>query len=171
MERHQIIVANKMDMPESQKTWKEFKEEIGSQYDEFDELPQIFPISSLAHQGLDNLLETTTELLDKRQNSSCIQMKWYKKEVYYGFDNQPLTSVGDDDAAWVLSGEELELFQYDQFRSWWNGHEVLVNCVAWGLMKLFVRVEQKMAITAFGSVNLIWICELSVIPCGSKDSK
>mgnify|MGYP000727213514 CR=1 FL=1 len=67
MERPQIIVANKMDMPESQENLKEFKKKLAANYDEFDELPQIFPISSLAHQGLDNLLEATAEFV--RQNT------------------------------------------------------------------------------------------------------
>ena len=46
MERPQIIVANKMDMPEAEENLKEFKEKLAANYDEFDELPQIFPISS-----------------------------------------------------------------------------------------------------------------------------
>ena len=65
MERPQIIVANKMDMPEAEENLKEFKEKLAANYDEFEELPQIFPISSLAHQGLENLLEATAELLDQ----------------------------------------------------------------------------------------------------------
>ena len=41
MERPQIIVANKMDMPEAEENLKEFKEKLAANYDEFDELPQI----------------------------------------------------------------------------------------------------------------------------------
>ncbi len=44
MERPQIIVANKMDMPGAEENLKEFKEKLAANYDEFDELPQIFPI-------------------------------------------------------------------------------------------------------------------------------
>ncbi|MHC5792039.1 GTPase ObgE, partial [Streptococcus pyogenes] len=56
LERPQIIVANKMDMPEAKDNLEEFKKKLATSYDEFDELPMIFPISSLAHQGLENLL-------------------------------------------------------------------------------------------------------------------
>ena len=49
MERPQIIVANKMDMPGAEENLKEFKEKLAANYDEFDEVAQIFPISSLAH--------------------------------------------------------------------------------------------------------------------------
>ena len=97
MERPQIIVANKMDMP--------------ANYDEFDELPQIFPISSLAHQGLENLLEATAELLDETDEFLLYsEDDMEQEEVYYGFneDERPFEISRDDDASWVLSGEKLE---------------------------------------------------------------
>ena len=65
MERPQIIVANKMDMPESQENLEEFKKKLAENYDEFEELPAIFPISGLTKQGLATLLDATAELLDK----------------------------------------------------------------------------------------------------------
>ncbi|HHU5232635.1 TPA: GTPase ObgE, partial [Streptococcus agalactiae] len=59
MERPQIIVANKMDMPDSEENLAAFKEKLAANYDEFDDMPMIFPISSLAHQGLENLMDAT----------------------------------------------------------------------------------------------------------------
>ena len=112
MERPQIIVANKMDMPESQENLKIFKEKLAANYDEFDELPMIFPISSLAHQGLENLLEATAELLDKTPEFLLYDEAEFQDEdeVYYGFqdDEAPFDISRDDDATWVLSGEKLE---------------------------------------------------------------
>ena len=112
MERPQIIVANKMDMPESQENLKVFKEKLAANYDEFDELPMIFPISSLAHQGLENLLEATAELLDKTPEFLLYDEAEFQdeEEVYYGFqDDEAAFDISrDDDATWVLSGEKLE---------------------------------------------------------------
>ena len=112
MERPQIIVANKMDMPEAQENLKIFKEKLAANYDEFDELPMIFPISSLAHQGLENLLEATAELLDKTPEFLLYDEAEFQDEdeVYYGFqdDEAPFDISRDDDATWVLSGEKLE---------------------------------------------------------------
>lgn len=111
MERPQIIVANKMDMPESEENLKEFKEKLAANYDEFDELPMIFPISSLAHQGLENLLEATAELLDKTDEFLLYDESDYQEEeVYYGFnEDEPAFDISrDDDASWILSGEKLE---------------------------------------------------------------
>ena len=112
MERPQIIVANKMDMPESQENLTVFKEKLAANYDEFDELPMIFPISSLAHQGLENLLEATAELLDKTPEFLLYDEAEFQDEdeVYYGFqDDEAAFDISrDDDATWVLSGEKLE---------------------------------------------------------------
>lgn len=119
MERPQIIVANKMDMPESQENLKEFKKKLAANYDEFDELPKIFPISSLAHQGLDNLLEATADLLDKTPEFLLYtEEDMEDQEVYYGFDeDQPAFEINrDDDASWILSGDKLEkLFNMTNF--------------------------------------------------------
>lgn len=119
MERPQIIVANKMDMPESAENLATFKEKLAANYDEFDELPMIFPISSLAHQGLDNLLEATAELLDKTDEFLLYDESDYQEEeAYYGFNpDEPDFDISrDDDASWILSGDKLEkLFTMTNF--------------------------------------------------------
>ena len=111
MERPQIIVANKMDMPEAEENLKIFKEKLTANYDDFEEMPMIFPISSLAHQGLENLMEATAELLAKTDEFLLYtDDDMIDEEVYYGFapDERPFEISRDDDAAWVLSGEKLE---------------------------------------------------------------
>ncbi|HHD5882757.1 TPA: GTPase ObgE, partial [Streptococcus pyogenes] len=111
MERPQIIVANKMDIPEAQENLKAFKKKLAAQYDEFDDLPMIFPISSLAHQGLENLLEATAELLAKTDEFLLYdESDLVDEEAYYGFaeTEKDFEITRDDDATWVLSGEKLE---------------------------------------------------------------
>lgn len=111
MERPQIIVANKMDMSEAEENLQEFKKKLAADYDEFEDLPMIFPISSLSHQGLENLLEATAELLDKTDEFLLYsEDELAQEEVYYGFDEEqkPFEISRDDDATWVLSGEKLE---------------------------------------------------------------
>lgn len=118
MERPQIIVANKMDMPEAADNLKEFQEKLAANYDEFDELPQIFPISGIAHQGLENLLEATAELLEKTPEFLLYDASDFQEEVYYGFNpDEPAFDISRaDDASWILSGEKLEkLFTMTNF--------------------------------------------------------
>ena len=118
MERPQIIVANKMDMPESQENLVEFKKKLAENYDEFEELPAIFPISGLTKQGLATLLDATAELLDKTPEFLLYDESDMEEEAYYGFDEEEKAFEinRDDDATWVLSGEKLmKLFNMTNF--------------------------------------------------------
>ena len=56
-ERPQIIVANKMDMPESEENLKAFKEKVGSDV-------KIFPISAISRKGLQELLFAIADMLE-----------------------------------------------------------------------------------------------------------
>ncbi|HGA2298033.1 TPA: GTPase ObgE [Streptococcus agalactiae] len=111
MERPQIIVANKMDMPDSEENLAAFKEKLAANYDEFDDMPMIFPISSLAHQGLENLMNATAELLANTEEFLLYdETDMQEDEAYYGFneDERPFEITRDDDATWVLYGDKLE---------------------------------------------------------------
>lgn len=57
LKRPQIIVANKMDLPNALENLEVFKSKLKEDY-------QIVPISSFTHQGLDDLLYKTADLLD-----------------------------------------------------------------------------------------------------------
>lgn len=111
MERPQIIVANKMDMPDSEENLAAFKEKLAANYDEFDDMPMSFPISSLAHQGLENLMDATAELLANTEEFLLYdETDMQEDEAYYGFneDERPFEITRDDDATWVLYGDKLE---------------------------------------------------------------
>lgn len=111
MERPQIIVANKMDMPDSEENLAAFKEKLAANYDEFDDMPMIFPISSLAHQGLENLMDATAELLANTEEFLLYdETDMQEDEAYYGFNEneRPFEITRDDDATWVLYGDKLE---------------------------------------------------------------
>ncbi|MBL1230941.1 GTPase ObgE [Enterococcus sp. BWB1-3] len=119
MERPQIIVANKMDMPEAEENLKKFKEEIAKERtDEYaDELP-IFPVSGVSKKGLEPLLNATADLLDVTPEFPLYTDEVEEETVRYGFQSEgpEFTIDRDSDAAWVLSGESLEkLFQMTNF--------------------------------------------------------
>ena len=110
LERPQIIVANKMDMPQAAEYLEQFKEKLDANYGEFDDKPQIFPISGIAHQGLDALLDATAQLLDQTDDFLLYDESDMQEEAYYGFEEEEkaFDISRADDAAWVLSGEKLE---------------------------------------------------------------
>jgi GTP-binding protein len=121
MERPQIIVANKMDMPDAEENLAEFKEKLFANYEEFEDKPQVFPVSGISRQGLQNLLEATAELLSETPEFPLYEDADFaddNKEAYYGFDEgtRDYEITRDDDASWILSGEKLEkLFTMTNF--------------------------------------------------------
>lgn len=111
-ERPQIIVANKMDMPNAEQHLREFKEKLK------DDVP-IFPISAVTRQGLRellfaiaDLLETTPEFPLYPQEEEAIHRVVYKLEK----EEAPFHITRDDDGTFILSGEKIEkLFKMTDF--------------------------------------------------------
>ena len=111
LERPQIIVANKMDMPKAEENLAIFKEQIAAlKEDEFaDDLP-IFPISSIARQGIEPLLNATAKLVDITPEFPMYQEEEVEDVVHYDYkaEDPDFTVTRDDDATWVLLGDKLE---------------------------------------------------------------
>ncbi|MFJ7933543.1 GTPase ObgE [Sporosarcina sp. NPDC096371] len=111
-ERPQIIVANKMDMPEAADNLKVFKEKLG------DEDARIFPVSAITRNGLGELLFAVADLLEVTPEFPMNEIKddeensvLYKHESDVDFE-----VTRDDDGAFVLSGYTIErLFRMTDF--------------------------------------------------------
>ncbi|WP_242703910.1 GTPase ObgE [Candidatus Enterococcus moelleringii] len=119
LERPQIIVANKMDMPESEENLVKFKEQLAKEKeDEFaDDLP-IFAISAITKQGMDNLLSATADLLETTPEFPLYEEDIEEETVQYGYQSEDpgFTITREPDTTWVLAGEKLEkLFKMTNF--------------------------------------------------------
>ncbi|MEK5039085.1 GTPase ObgE [Sporosarcina sp. FSL K6-3457] len=111
-ERPQIIVANKMDMPDAEDNLKEFKKKLG------DEDAQIFPISAITRKGLDELLFAVADLLEVTPEFPMHEIKDEEEHsVLYKHESEVDFEVTrDDDGAYVLSGYTIErLFRMTDF--------------------------------------------------------
>ena len=113
-ERPQVIVANKMDMPDTEENLKAFKEKMN------DENAQIFPISALTRKGLDDLLYAVADLLETTPEFPMHEIKDEEEEnaVLYKHeaDTPDFEITRDDDGAFVLSGYTIErLFKMTDF--------------------------------------------------------
>ena len=108
-------------MPDAQENLVEFKAKLAANYDEFEDLPQVFPVSGISRQGLQNLLEATAELLGETPEFPLYEEADFvgqEQEAYYGFDEgaREYEISRADDASWILSGEKLEkLFTMTNF--------------------------------------------------------
>ncbi|MDN6797600.1 MAG: Obg family GTPase CgtA, partial [Lactococcus sp.] len=79
----------------------------------FEDKPQVFPVSGVSRQGLQNLLEATNELLGETPEFPLYEdadFAGQDEEAYYGFDEgaRDYEISREDDASWTLSGEKLE---------------------------------------------------------------
>lgn len=112
-ERPQLIVANKMDMPESAENLEKFKEKLQGDH-------KIFPISAITREGVRDLLfeiantvEQTPEfpLYEEEEDTSS-------HRVMYKFEEEeaPFAISRDIDGAFVLTGTKIEkLFKMTDF--------------------------------------------------------
>ncbi|GLB46976.1 GTPase Obg [Philodulcilactobacillus myokoensis] len=106
MKRPQIIVATKMDMPNSNDNLAKFKSKVSDR--------KIIPISSITHDGLLDLIHQTVKLLDQTPKFPAHQEKQSnQKNVKYTFkEEKPFQINRDENGNWILSGHKIEkLFQ------------------------------------------------------------
>ena len=105
LERPQIVVANKMDMPDAETHLEMFKEELN------DESIQIVPVSTLTRQGMDDLLYAIADLLDETEETPLYEIEEVESEtVVYRHvpEEEDFRVLRDDDGAFMLEGYTLE---------------------------------------------------------------
>ncbi|WP_174729885.1 GTPase ObgE [Mesobacillus harenae] len=113
-ERPQIIVANKMDMPEAADNLKKFKEQLDDDY-------PVYPISAVTREGLKDLLFTVADTLEKtpefpmfeeEEEESDVNRVLYKHEG----QQEEFVITRNPDGAFVVAGSKLEkLFKMTDF--------------------------------------------------------
>ncbi|MCM3002634.1 GTPase ObgE [Priestia koreensis] len=111
-ERPQIVVANKMDMPDAEENLKAFKEKIEDDV-------EIFAISAVTRKGLRDLLfaiankvETTPDFpMEEEEDLSTHRVLYKFEKEDAGFD-----ITRESDGKFVLSGDKIEkLFKMTDF--------------------------------------------------------
>ncbi|MFK4997590.1 GTPase ObgE [Bacillus sp. N9] len=114
MERPQIIVANKMDMPDAEENLKLFKEKVKEDY-------PIYPISAVTRQGLRDLLFEIANQLEKTpefplheimEEDETVNRVMYRHEQ----ETDQFVITRESDGTFVVEGAALErLFKMTDF--------------------------------------------------------
>ncbi|MDR4435937.1 GTPase ObgE [Bacillus tequilensis] len=111
-ERPQIIVANKMDMPQAAENLEAFKEKLTDDY-------PVFPISAVTREGLRELLfEVANQLENTPEFPLYDEEEITQNRVMYTIENEevPFNITREPDGVFVLSGDSLErLFKMTDF--------------------------------------------------------
>ena len=106
--KREVIVANKMDMPNFAENLEKFKEKYPDK--------EIFPISALTHEGLEPLLIHLRDVLDEIKEEKIYTDDEYESTIIYRFKNEKPYTITKEDGIWVLKGEEIEkLFKMTRF--------------------------------------------------------
>lgn len=102
-ERAQLVVANKMDMPDAEENLELFKQQLGEDI-------KVFPISALTRSGLRDLLYAVADELETAPEYPLYEVEAIEQRVVYTHEKEelPFMVTRDPDGAFVLSGEKLE---------------------------------------------------------------
>ncbi|MBT2582406.1 GTPase ObgE [Planococcus sp. ISL-109] len=113
MERPQLIVANKMDMPDAEENLEAFRKKLP-------EDAKVFPISALSRKGLNNLMFAIADLIevtpefpmeDEVDPDASGTVLYKHEKLGDGFD-----IARDPDGAFILSGYAIErMFKMTDF--------------------------------------------------------
>lgn len=114
LKRPQIVVATKMDLPDSAANLATLKQKLARDTT-LDTSPVVMAISSVTHEGLTPLVQKAVEILDQTPAFPVKGVDDLQKMLIT--DEQPAESDDfeinrDEDGTWVLTGAKLErLFQ------------------------------------------------------------
>ena len=115
-DRPQIVVANKMDMPDAEDNLQLFKEQVD------DDSVEIIAISTFTRENIDHLLYAIADKLEevkdvdfnKEDEDLGVNRVLYKHTP----SQDKFTITRDDDAAYVVSGKAIErMFKMTDFNS------------------------------------------------------
>ena len=110
LKKEELIIANKMDLEGAKENLKEFKEKVKD--------VEIFEISAINEEGLENVLVYIADLLDKIEVSPVMEEEDYEDYVLYKYKKEEPFEIVNDGEVFVIKGKEIEkLFRMTKFNS------------------------------------------------------
>jgi GTP-binding protein len=120
-DRPQIVAANKMDMPDSEEYYAEFRKQVSEVNSDI----VVVPISSLTKSGIQELLYLVADLLDSLPEVSELEeskaLAEAEEGIVYRFDSTNGTdfTITRDNETFVVESESIErLMRRTQFNSY-----------------------------------------------------
>ncbi len=100
LNKKEIIIANKMDLPQSKENLEIFKQKIDK---------EVYEISALNNQNLDILINKLSELVKNTTEEILYSDDIQEKHVLYKFkEEKPFTIIKENDHTFVIKGEKVE---------------------------------------------------------------
>ena len=105
--KEEIIVANKMDMPDSEENLKAFKKKIKK---------DVYEISAINNTGIDELLIVIANKLDEINTEDLYQEDEIESHILYKFKEEKPFTITKEDDVYVIHSDRIEkLFKMTKF--------------------------------------------------------
>lgn len=109
IDKPQIIIANKMDMPTSKENLKKFKEKVNV---------EVFEMSAMNGDGIDKIINKLADMLDNIKKEPLYDEQKFESHVLYKFKVEKPFTITRDNRTWVVRGDEVEkLLRMTKFSS------------------------------------------------------
>lgn len=97
----ELIIANKMDLPDAKENLKRFKEA-------YPELP-IVEVTAMNSEGTEEMIIKLADMLEQVELEPIYEETSYESHIIYKFKNEkPYTISRDDSGVWIIKGAEIE---------------------------------------------------------------
>lgn len=97
--KYEIIVANKMDMPNSRENLVEFKKKVDK---------EVFEISALNSEGIDKLLVAIANKLDEIEEVNIYEDDILENHVLYKFKEEKPFTIERKDNTFIVHSDQIE---------------------------------------------------------------
>lgn len=99
LDKPQIIIANKMDMPDALENLKKFKSKVNC---------EVYEMSAISGEGVNKILLKIADILDSIPKESLYKDEKFESHVIYKFKEEKPYKITKDNDTWVISGKEVE---------------------------------------------------------------
>ena len=99
LKKKQIIIANKMDMPDAKKNLENFKKKVTD---------TVYEVSAINGQGLNNVIYALCDILESLPKSSLYEEDKFENHVLYKFEEEVPFTIVKENEDYRLKGEKVE---------------------------------------------------------------
>ncbi len=100
LDKPQIILANKMDMPDSLKNLTEFRKKVKN--------VEIYEISGITGEGIDKVVNRLADILDVTPKDTLYNDDVVEKHIVYKFKKDLPFTIDKQGNEWIIRGEQVE---------------------------------------------------------------
>ena len=100
LDKQEIIIANKMDLPSAKENLEKFRQKIDK---------PVYEISAINNENLDKLIEVLSDLVENTKQESLYNEEIQESHVLYKFKKEkPFTIIKENDHTYIVKGDKVE---------------------------------------------------------------